>query len=234
MRLVDCFIPSMAFLRHFQSQPSGDMAFVRPQLDQLLSDALTAAKTTGKNDTDAQEALFAVVAWTDEVLLAAPWSGAGEWARHLLQKRHFGVSNAGDGFYSHLEQLGPQQTEVREVYIYCLSMGFAGRYGYDRNAKALVDIKQSNLLQVLKATRAQKEGIGQSTEMEKFMFPDGYVPDGASQADKDSERASRWGWKLSALTLNVLLIPLIVLCVLYGIYHLIIWQLVNALLVQIK
>ena len=66
------------------------------------------------------------------------------------------------------------------------------------------------------------------------MFPDGYVLDSAIEADKDASQTGRWGWKFSALTLNVLLIPLIVLCVLYGIYHLIIWQLVNALLVQIK
>lgn len=234
MRLIDCFIPSLAFLRHFQSQPSGDMASVRPQLDELLAEALGAAQVAGKSGVDTQEALFAVVAWMDEVLLAAPWSGARGWARHLLQKRHFGESNAGDAFFSHLEQLGPQQIEVREVYIYCLSMGFAGRYGYDRNAKALADIKQSSLLQVLRAIRAQREGAGLSSEMEKFMFPDGYVLDSPSAADKDTSQASHWGWKFSALTLNVLLIPLIVLCVLYGIYHLIIWQMVNTLLVQIK
>ncbi len=234
MRLIDCFIPSLAFLRHFQTHPSGEDGSVRLQIDEMLAEALGAAQTAGKSDVDAREALFAVVAWTDEVLLAAAWSGAREWPRHLLQKRHFGVSNAGDAFFSHLEQLGPQQIEVREVYIYCLSMGFAGRYGYDRNAKALADIRQSSLLQVLRAIRAQREGVGLSSEMEKFMFPDGYVLDSAIEADKDASQTGRWGWKFSALTLNVLLIPLIVLCVLYGIYHLIIWQLVNALLVQIK
>ena len=234
MRLIDCFIPSLAFLRHFQSQPSGDLASVRSQLDSLLTEALGAAQVAGQNDFDSQEALFAVVAWADEVLLAAPWSGAQEWARHLLQKRHFGVSNAGDAFFSHLEQLDPQQIEVREVYIYCLSMGFAGRYGYDRNAKALADIKQSSLLEVLRAVRTQREGTGLSSEMEKFMFPDGYALGSATEADKDARQSSRWAWKFSALTINMLLIPLIVLCVLYGIYHLIIWQLVNALLVQLK
>jgi len=200
----------------------------------LLTEALGAAQVAGQNDFDSQEALFAVVAWADEVLLAAPWSGAQEWARHLLQKRHFGVSNAGDAFFSHLEQLDPQQIEVREVYIYCLSMGFAGRYGYDRNAKALADIKQSSLLEVLRAVRTQREGTGLSSEMEKFMFPDGYALGSATEADKDARQSSRWAWKFSALTINMLLIPLIVLCVLYGIYHLIIWQLVNALLVQLK
>ena len=61
MRLIDCFIPSLAFLRHFQSQPSGDMASVRPQLDELLTEAVGAAKVAGKSDIDTQEALFELV-----------------------------------------------------------------------------------------------------------------------------------------------------------------------------
>ena len=234
MRVVDCFIPSLAFLRHFQSQPSGDIASIMRQLDELLTAALAAAQSADKSPADTQEALFAVVAWADEVLLATPWSGSREWARHLLQKRHFNVSNAGDAFFSRLEQLNSQQAEVREVYIYCLSLGFAGRYGYDRNAKALADIKQSSLLLALRAIRTQREGAGLSSEMEKFMFPDGYALTDPVQAGKDATQTSRWAWKFSALTLNMLLIPPIVVCVLYGIYHLIIWQLVNALLVQIK
>lgn len=234
MRLVDCFIPPLAFLRHFQSQPSGEIAPIKQQLDDLLTEALAAAQAAGKTPDDVQAALFAVVAWADEVLLAASWSGAREWARHLLQRRHFGVSNAGDAFFSRLEQLTAQQAEVREVYIYCLGLGFAGRYGYDRNAKALADIKQASLLTALGAVRTQREGAGLSSEMEKFMFPEGYALASAADASKEATPANRWGWKFSALTLNMLLIPLIVLCVLYGIYHLIIWQLVNAIVVQIK
>ncbi len=237
MRLIDCFIASLAFLRHFQIQPSGDIASVRSQLDALLTQALSAAQTAGKSDVDSQQALFAVAAWADEVLLAAPWSGARDWTRHLLQKRHFGVINAGDAFFLHLAQLGPQQTEAREVYVYCLSLGFAGRYGYDRNAEALADIKQSSLLQVLRVVRTQRNNVGLSDEMDKFMFPDAYVhnsTDKTDDTDKGARQAGRWGWMFSTLTLNLLLVPLIVLCVLYGVYHLIIWQMVNALLGQIK
>lgn len=232
MRLIDCFIPLLAFVRHFQSQPSGELASMRQQLDDLLAEARRAAQLAGKGDADTQEAMFAVAAWTDEVLLAAQWSGASEWTRHLLQKRYFSVSNAGNAFFSRLEQLGPEQVQVREVYVYCLSMGFAGRYGYDRNAKALADIKQSSLLLVLRAGQTQQEGSGLSAEMEKFMFPEGYAR--APGAEAGDRPAGRWGWKLSTLTLNVLLIPLIVLGVLYGVYHIIIWQMVNALLAQIK
>lgn len=234
MHLIDCFIAPLAFLRQFQIQPSGDLAAVRQQLDDLIVQSRNAASESGMSDADTEEALFAVVAWADEVLLATPWAGAGEWARHLLQRRYFNVTNGGDAFFKRLEALGAQQVGVREVYFYCLSLGFAGRYGYDRNAKALADIRQASLLPVLRAIRAQREGAGLTSEMEKLMFPDGYAHLHAAEGDAGSKPASRWDWKFSSLTFNVLLIPLIILIVLYGVYHVIIWQMVNALMAQIK
>ncbi len=174
------------------------------------------------------------MAWADEVLLATPWAGAGEWARNLLQRRHFNVTNAGDAFFKRLEVMEPEQIQVREVYFYCLSLGFAGRYGYDRNAKALADIRQASLLPILRAIRAQREGSGLTSEMEKLMFPDGYAHLHAVGDAADSKPAGRWGWKFSSLTFNVLLIPLIILIVLYAVYHITIWQMVNSLLAQVK
>jgi type VI secretion system protein ImpK len=234
VRLIDCFIPLLAYLRQFQIQPSGDLASVRQQLDGLIAQSRNTASEAGLAEADTQNALFAVVAWADEVLLATPWAGAGEWARNLLQRRLFNVTNAGDAFFKRLELMEPQQIQVREVYFYCLSLGFAGRYGYDRNAKALADIRQASLLPILRAIRAQREGSGLTSEMEKLMFPDGYAHLHAVVDAADSKPAGRWGWKFSSLTFNVLLIPLIILIVLYGVYHITIWQMVNSLLAQVK
>ncbi len=234
MHLIDCFISPLAFLRQFQIQPAGDLASVRQQLEELVAHSRNMASEQGFSSADTEEALFAVVAWADEVLLATPWAGTGEWARHLLQRRYFNVSNAGDAFFKRLEALGEQQTQVSEVYFYCLSLGFAGRYGYDRNAKALADIRQASLQPILRALRAQREGSGLTSEMEKLMFPEGYAHLHAGADDASTKPAGRWGWKFSSLTFNVLLIPLIILIVLYGVYHTIIWQMVNALMVQVK
>ncbi len=82
--------------------------------------------------------------------------------------------------------------------------------------------------------RAQREGSGLTSEMEKLMFPEGYAHLHATAEAAASKPAGRWNWKFSSLTFNVLLIPLIILIVLYGVYHIIIWQMVNALLVQVK
>ncbi len=214
----------MAFVRHFQGQPSGSAASVKDQLDSLLADARRKAQEIGVAEADTLNGMFAVVAWADEILLATPWTGAEEWKRLLLQKRYFNLSSAGVEFFTRLEALGAQQLAVREVYFFCLSMGFAGRYGHDRNPKTLEDIKQACLRQLV------HEGEGLYGDSGKVMFPQAYASPvrGKQQAD------GRWRWRISSLTLSVLLAPLVVLAVLYGIYHLIIWQTAGSIMAQIK
>ena len=225
MKLVDCFIPFLALLRQFQRQPGGDAATLAAQLDGAIADARRTAHDAGYAGADIEEALFAVAAWADEILIAANWSGAAEWQRRLLQRRYFNISNAGVAFFSHLDALGERQLQVREVYYLCLGMGFAGRYGYDRNQKALTDVKRANLELLL------QDDDGLPGEAGRLMFPDGY---GAQLTEEMPRKKPARRRQVSSLTLSALLIPLLVLAVLYGVYHVIIWQLVDAILPQIS
>lgn len=215
----------MAYVRHFQGQPSASAASVKDQLDSLLSDARRKAQEAGIAESDTLGAMFAVAAWADELLLATAWPGAEEWKRHLLQKRYFNVSSAGVEFFTRLEALGPQQLAVREVYFFCLAMGFAGRYGHDRNPKTLEDIKQASLAQLV-------QGDGLYGDSGKVLFPQAYASVGRKGGKQPGE--GRWRWRVSSLTLSALLAPLAVLAVLYGIYHLIIWQTASSIMAQIK
>ena len=218
----------MAYVRHFQSHHSGDVLSVQAQVDALLAAAKAQAQNAGIDEVDTTEAVFAVVAWIDEMMLATPWSGVDGWKRQLLQRRYFNVSNAGVTFFTRMDALSQHQSEVREVYFYCLCLGFAGRYGYDRNPQTLADLKNSNLKQLL------QDGSALQGEAGKHMFPEAYATAMRQKKSLTNKAANRWGWKISTLTANVLLIPLIVLVVLYGVYHLIIWQSANAIMAQIK
>ena len=228
MRLVDCFIPLLAQIRQFQRQPGGDPVALSAQLDAAIGAARRAGHDAGYADADIEEALFAVVALADEVLIAADWLGRSEWQRRLLQRRYFGLTNAGVAFYTRLEALGTQQLAVREVYFLCLGLGFAGRYGYDRNQKALTDIKRANMELLL------QDQDGLPGEAGKLLFPDGYGAALQPEAAGKQPLKSRRRWKLSSFTFNAMIIPLVLLLVLYGIYHVIIWQLVDAILPQIS
>lgn len=232
MKLVDCFIPLLALICHFQRNPSGDGATFASQLDTAIHAARRTGHDAGYDNADIEEALFAVLALADEVALSVEWPGRAQWPRQLLQKRYFSVVNAGVAFYTKLDALNALQMQVREVYFLCLCLGFAGRYGYDRNQKALTDIKQENLKLLLQG----EDGL--SSEAGKLLFPDGYgaalQPHAVRQGDQDKSSRSWFKRKFSSLTLNAIMIPLGVLLVLYGIYHALVWQLVSTILPQIS
>lgn len=225
MKLIDCFIPFFALVRHFQLAPEGDAAALSARLDGMVNDARNRSRDAGYADADIEEALFAAAAWADETLIAAPgWRSAADWQRYLLQRRYFSVSNAGVAFFERLDRLAPERTAVREVYGLALGLGFAGRYGYDRNQKALTDIKRATLTALLEGDDALP-GDGNL-----LMFPDGY---GALLDDASAGRGGARRPSVSRFTWGALLAPLAMLLAMYGIYHFTVWRLVASLLPQI-
>ncbi|QEL66332.1 type VI secretion system protein ImpK [Oryzomicrobium terrae] len=223
--LADAFMPLIAYLRQFQQAPANDTPQLAANVDRLIADARRTAHDLGFTEADIDSALFAVVAWADEALLAAPWGGAAEWPRHLLQKRYFNITNAGVDFFTRLEALTPQQLPVREVYTLCLSLGFAGRYGYERNLKAREEIQRASMKLLL------QDGEGLPAAVDEHLFPDGY---GLNLPPPRPEPASRLRWRFTSLSFQAFIAPLVGLALLYLLYHVTIWQMVDTLLPQIK
>jgi type VI secretion system protein ImpK len=228
VRLLDYFIPFLAYLRHFQSHPAGDAAGVQRQLDELLVIGSRDSQIAGVLEAEFQEAKFAAVALADEIIMGASWVCVQDWKRQLLQRRYFNISNAGVAFFEHLAALPSDRHAVREVYVYCMYLGFAGRYGHDRDPKTLSDIKAQNL-KLLMSVESSK-----STSVDDFMFPQAYSRAAKLQGEKGLKDAKPWRWSVSSFTASIILVPVILLAVLYGVYHFIIWQTVNSILAQIK
>ncbi len=223
MQLANCLIPLFAQVRAFVLTPTGDAASLTALLDGAIASARQRAHAAGCAPDDVDAALFAVAAWADETLLTAVWDGAAQWQRHLLQRRYFNLGNAGVAFYERLAQLAPAQLPVREVYCLCLALGFGGRYAYDRNQKALTDIRRANLALLL------PEGDGLPAGAESLLFPDGY----ATAAAVPGRSAARAWRSLPGANLVAILLPLAVLLVLYAAYHTLVGQSVDALIAQI-
>jgi type VI secretion system protein ImpK len=81
---------------------------------------------------DYQDGRFAVVAWVDETILKhTSWEHHAKWGEMPLQLKYYQMRNAGEEFFERLERLRPEQREVRELYFYCLGLGFSGRYVLD-------------------------------------------------------------------------------------------------------
>ena len=214
MALVDYFIPLLASLREFQKAPRDDAAALGSRIDALVQNARRAAADHGLAAEDFDAALFPVAAWADEALIALDWSGAREWPRRLLQKRYFNLSTAGIEFFKRLDQLEREASELKELYFICLCLGFQGRYSYDRDLKALADIRQQ-----LASTLGP-----QPTLASELLIPEGY-----RNHSPDKPRPAPRRWRVSSLSAATIAFPLLTLIGLYAIYHMIINHMVSSI-----
>ena len=219
MPLVDYFTPLLAIVREFQKAPKDDAATLMSCLDKEIARARRQAIDDGRRSDDFEAGLFPVAAWADEALLSLNWQGAREWSKNLLQRRYCNLSTAGIEFFNRLDQLEKDANEIREVYFLCLCLGFQGRYSYDRNPKALNDIKQQ-----LFATLAPDPAIFPTTDL---LVPDGYQS-AATEPGNHPNKARKW--RFSPINLSGFMIPLAVIIVLYTIYHLIIDHMVDSII----
>ena len=221
MALVDHFIPLLASVREFQTAPRDDAEQLAARIDALLERARRSASDDRVAPDDFAAALFPVVAWIDEALLSLDWDGAAQWPRRLLQKRHFNLSTAGVEFFKRLDALPGGASELKEVYLLCLGLGFRGRYAYDRDPKALAGIRQQLL-------SSFGPGVASARDL---LIPEGYQ--GTAPAS-DGEAGKRRRWRFSSLSTAAFALPLATLLLLYGVYHLIINHMATAIIQQFQ
>lgn len=87
------------------------------------------------------EARFAVLAWVDEVILNSPWPNRGDW-QHLMLT-YYRTLNAGKQFFERLEHLPAAGRDVREIYYFCLALGFEGKFALAENRNALRELTRT-------------------------------------------------------------------------------------------
>jgi type IV/VI secretion system ImpK/VasF family protein len=132
-RLLDFFPPVFSFGLELDERIAAETAnvtveSVQAQARSLLERAKTEALAAGKRPEHVESAVFAVVAWFDEIVTRNPawWNGA-----QPLQVSLFNTNNAGNEFFHHLSMLKSEEDEVREVYYHALLLGFVGQYYYE-------------------------------------------------------------------------------------------------------
>lgn len=151
MRLIDCFVSSLAYTLDVISDADEgqhrDFDSVHAHIISQLNSLNGLANDGGYTDKQYRQALFSAVAFIDEKIVSSAWEGKKQWMKSLLQKYYFDTSNAGVEFYDYLDKLNPfnpAEIDIREVYFYCMSLGFEGKF-YGKGVKsALETIKLDN------------------------------------------------------------------------------------------
>jgi len=211
VRLADCFIDVLAFAKLFLRKPTDGYDDFRRRVEKLLGDSRVAAERAGYSAEDYQSALFAVVAYVDEAVMTSQWPDAANWRKALLQQAHFGTTKAGVEFFERVDRLSAQNKAVREVYYFCMMLGFKGQYVYKGDLAGLQSVKQKTLELLVEGS--ETAGLASGT----VLFPSAYLQ---QEAPTRPTRAP-----IAKSTLIALILPPVLIALLYLLYHFLLAQL---------
>ncbi|MCB2188041.1 MAG: DotU/TssL family secretion system protein [Deltaproteobacteria bacterium] len=169
MTLFDLTHDLFSYLVLFRERARGaappKLEDVKADLERIFSTMDEETRRTPQLAGPYQSVLYALVAFTDEVILTSRWDQAAAWERELLEVKRFGTRLAGDRFYELAAKLEGAPSEVIAIYYFCLALGFTGRYAPDD--PRLGEIK-AELLAKIQAARPDSRGrlFPQAYEME--------------------------------------------------------------------
>jgi len=129
MSLLNCYLPLFRYVTAFFINPQeySDYREFREKIITLLQQALLESERHHEK-AECDDAYFVVVLWVDERVLRSRAEWVKEWRSNLLQKYYFDISVGGEAFFDRLDQTDKTNTQLRMVYLFCLLMGFHGKY----------------------------------------------------------------------------------------------------------
>ena len=115
-------------LAYARDLPSPDV--LQRRVSSLFDQMSRKCRESGIPDEDANEAKYAIAAFTDEQIFRSAWPGRAQWMGQPLQLIYFNENTAGEGFFQRMNALQNQPTRahVLEIYYLCLCLGFQGQY----------------------------------------------------------------------------------------------------------
>ena len=116
-----------------------DVRTIHQRYDELLREFDAEGRRAGYEVAQVRLAMFALVAFIDELVLTSNHPVKKSWSDQPLQLTYFNENSAGEEFYNRLDAVrkasGPQTADVLESFYLCLSLGFHGRYAGSSRAE---------------------------------------------------------------------------------------------------
>jgi type VI secretion system protein ImpK len=202
MRLIDCFSELLAYTVYVAGKGSSEgLTYdeANARYEDLYDRAGALRSRLQIPDRDWVDANFAVCAYIDEMILCSAWAGRDAWQTNQLQHRFFNTTNAGAEFFEHVTGLEPGRENVREVYDWCLAMGFKGMYFRPEDSADLEEMTKQNR-GLIRRSGISEDGL--------LMFPEAYGTD---------RKERRKG--VSGLLLFTIIAGLIPALIFFGLYY---------------
>jgi len=109
----------------------GDRTVLRQRVRELLHQVERDARDAGYAEEDIRLAVYALIAFLDETIIASEWSQKEDWLANPLQLESYARFDAGEEFFVQLEKLRQRPSahaSVLKIYYLCMALGFKGKY----------------------------------------------------------------------------------------------------------
>lgn len=204
MRLIDCYAELITYTAYLiENLHAQQLSF--DEVSSKYQELLVRAEENGRNgefsDHERREALFAVAAWIDESILCSSWTERTRWGQQQLQRIYFNTTRAGEEFFSRLALLDENAKNIREVYDYCLALGFKGRFFRPEDEGTLEQIEHNNLSLI--------------TDNPVLPIPDAIFPDAYGRPGAKGKK----GVGFSFVTVLFMAAPVLIFFLLFFLYY---------------
>jgi type VI secretion system protein ImpK len=173
-RLIDSFTEILTYAAYFKEtsvSENPEFETVKNDIDELFKRSENIAKNSQIKNIEWKKGCFPVCALVDEIILCSDWNEKNNWRKNQLQLRYFKTTRAGDLFFDKLNKAESKQ--LREVFTYCLAMGFKGKYFSEDDFMTLSEIKTENILKYFSEDAYMN--------LPEVLFPEAYNKNVANQ-----------------------------------------------------
>ncbi len=226
-RLIDYYVQIIAYVVYLvNTREFFQTSFEQVQADinRLIKESEARLKDSKTIKEDYDLACFALFAWVDETLMSSAWEGKGQWQKEQLQRKYFQTADAGELFFEKLNNLGPDQKDVREVFYICLALGFSGQYCNAGDEFLLEQLRISNL----KLLTGSSAGV--PLLKEKILFPEAYQQEVSETASAQKPALPTAASRFSLFFLIAAVAPAGLYLVLFIIYRFVLHNIGNTLI----
>lgn len=154
MRLIDYYKEIMVYVDRLISG-NIDLPYENAVtvIDKLIDRSNKKAIENNIDDSVWREGFFPVAAWVDETILCSTLLWREEWQKGILQRKYFGINNAGELVFQKIDKMEFLTQDMLAVYELVLAAGFKGAHYQHTGEPVLLDIRNSL------SNRLKKSGI---------------------------------------------------------------------------
>lgn len=159
--LVGCALPLLSLVTQLRNSAShADLSGLRIAVINEIKTFDTKARQSGCPAEQVQTARYALCSLLDEVVLNTPWGCNSIWSTQGMLITFHKEAWGGEKFFQVLNNIISQPGSyfnLLELFYYCLSLGFEGKYKIqEQGQNSLYDIRE-NLYQVIERHRGDYE-----------------------------------------------------------------------------